>query len=84
MTACTAISLFLCIYLTAVIFSRRWTPILISKRSHLLLLVGYLSAAADIVDFAEYSNKEEITHIISVDIIWSIPTKIFFFSIHFI
>jgi len=33
-------------------------------------LVGYLSAAADIVDFAEYSNKEEITNIIGVDTIW--------------
>ena len=70
LTSCTTISLFLCVYLTAVIFARRWTPILISRKSHLLLLVGYLSAAADIVDFAEYSNKEEITNIIGVDTIW--------------
>jgi hypothetical protein len=56
--------------LTAVIFARRWTPILISQKSHLLLLVGYLSAAADIVDFAEYSNKEDTTNTIGVDTIW--------------
>ena len=69
---CTTVSLFLCIYLTAVTFSRRWTPILMIQKSHLILLVGYLSAAADIVDFADYSNKEEITKLLGVNTIWGL------------
>ena len=73
---CAAISLFTCVYLTAIIIARRYTPISIGVRCHLTLLVGYLTAAADIVDFAEHSKNEAITNAYGVDLIRGSKNKI--------
>lgn len=62
----------MCIYLIAKIVSRRYTPISISDKSHSILLIGYITAAADIVDFADYNNDGKIINSLSVvDFIWS-------------
>ena len=52
------------------IFARRHTPLLIKNELHSLLLIDYLTAAADIVDFAEYSTNELITESVGIDLIW--------------
>jgi len=44
--------------LVTVITVRRHSPIKAFNETHLVLLVFYLSAAADIVDFAEYIKYE--------------------------
>jgi hypothetical protein len=45
------------------------------QKSHSDLLIGYLSAAADIVDLFEYSRDEIIAEAIGVDHIWGIFFK---------
>ena len=55
-----------------IIFSRRHTPIIIKNEIHSILLIDYLTAAADIVDFAEYANNEIITFNYGINIIWGI------------
>ena len=55
-----------------IIFSRRHTPIVIKNELHSILLIDYLTAAADIVDFAEYSNSELIGETVGIDLIWGI------------
>jgi hypothetical protein len=69
---CTSISVFICFFLMVIIFARRHTPLLIKNELHSLLLIDYLTAAADIVDFAEYSNNELITESVGIDLIWGI------------
>jgi len=41
-----------------------------ANEMHSILLVDYLTAAADIVDFAEYSNYGVIAESIGVHLIW--------------
>ena len=45
-----------------IIFVRRHSPMEVQNETHSILLINYLTAAADIVDFADYSNYEIITH----------------------
>ena len=59
----------------SMIFVRRHSPIEIQNETHSLLLIDYLTAAADIVDFADYSNKEKVTKIVGINLIWG---KFFF------
>ena len=54
-----------------IIFVRRHSPIQIQNETHSLLLISYLTAAADIVDFADYSNHEIISQHVGIEIIWS-------------
>lgn len=78
MTPCVSVSVFTCIYITTIILARRYTPIEISIKSHMTLLVGYLTAAADIVDFAENSSNETITEKFGVDFTWGFNLFYFF------
>ncbi len=55
----------------SMIFVRRHSPIEILNETHSLLLIDYLTAAADIVDFAEYSNKDKVTKSVGINLIWS-------------
>ena len=57
---CTSLSVFLCAFLMTIIFVRR----------HSLLLISYLTAAADIVDFADYSQNEVVSEGVGIEIIW--------------
>jgi len=50
--------------------SKRLTPVNIHKKVHSLLYIGLISTAADIVDFAEYSEDHEIVRKYGVDFIW--------------
>lgn len=52
------------------IFSRRHTPLLIKNELHSELLIDYLTASADIVDFADYSNNELIVESFGINLIW--------------
>lgn len=52
------------------IFVRRHSPIKAQNETHSLLLIAYLSAAADIIDFAEYSNSEIVSHKVGINLIW--------------
>lgn len=52
--------------------SKRFTPIYIHKKLHSSLYIILISTAADIVDFAEYSNDHEIVNHYGVDLIWGI------------
>jgi hypothetical protein len=56
----------------SMIFVRRHSPIEIENETHSLLLIDYLTAAADIVDFADYNNNETITHKVGINLIWGI------------
>jgi len=56
----------------SMMFVRRHSPIEIENETHSLLLIDYLTAAADIVDFADYSNNETITHKLGINLIWGI------------
>jgi hypothetical protein len=52
------------------IFSRRHTPLLIKNELHSELLIDYLTASANIVDFADYSNNELIVESFGINLIW--------------
>lgn len=67
------LSLSLYIYLIIQIVVRRHTPVPLSDKYHSILLVSYITAAADIVDFSEYHNNSEAVHSLKgVTIIWGI------------
>lgn len=57
-----------------VILIRNITPVAknLNKKAHSQLLALFLSAAADVVDFVEYANEEEITHEIGIHSIFGI------------
>ncbi len=76
MNVCQILALYLCIFLVAIMISKRFTPIYIHKKLHSSLYIILISTAADIVDFAEYSNDHEIVNHYGVDFIWGI---LFFF-----
>lgn len=67
---CTSLSVFLCAFLMTIIFVRRHSPIKVSNETHSLLLISYLTAAADIVDFADYSQNEVVSEGVGIEIIW--------------
>ena len=54
-----------------IIFVRRHSPMEVQNETHSILLINYLTAAADIVDFADYSNYEIITNQVGIKFIWS-------------
>ena len=68
---CTALAIILCSYLMTIIFVRRHSPMEVKNETHSLLLINYLTAAADIVDFADYSNYEIIIREVGISFIWS-------------
>jgi len=59
----------MCLFLVLIIISRSLTPTKIHKQLHQNLLIVCLSAAADLVDFAEYSNNPEIINLFGTNII---------------
>lgn len=70
---CVSLGVILCTFLITVITVRRHSPIKAFNETHSVLLVFYLSAAADIVDFAEYSKYEIlIKGHGGVNLIWSL------------
>ena len=67
---CVFESIFSYTFFAAIIISRRFTSISISPRMHFILLVRYVAAAIDIVDFAGYSKDQKITGAYGIDVIW--------------
>ena len=54
----------------SIIFVRRHSPIEIENGTHSLLLIDYLTAAADIVDFTDYSHNESVSHHNGIHLVW--------------
>ena len=54
----------------SMIFVRRHSPIEIENETHSLLLIDYLTAAADIVDFTDYSYNVKVAHNNGIHLIW--------------
>ena len=44
----------------------------IKKKTHSLLIIGLLTAAADVIDFSDYLNDDEIAKVISRNLTWSL------------
>lgn len=63
MDYCKLVNILFCVYLISVIFIRWLTPYssLLNKKAHSSLIALFLSAAADVIDFIEYTSEEEIT-----------------------
>lgn len=67
---CISLNVFLCMFLIAIITVRRHSPIQANNETHSFLLICYLSAAADIIDFADYNKHDIIIHVIGNHLIW--------------
>lgn len=58
------VNIFICVYLIAVVIIRYLQPYSdkLRRKDHANLIALFLAAAADVVDFVEYSQESEITH----------------------
>lgn len=68
------INIFFCIYLIAVVIIRYLQPYSekLTRKDHANLIAFFLTSAADVIDFVEYSQETEITHKIGVHLIYGI------------
>lgn len=72
MTICESVDFFICLYLIGVIFLRWMTPLSehMSVKAHSGLISLFLAAAADVVDFIEYSSTEKIVDFTGINLIY--------------
>ena len=69
---CLTVSILTCVFLSAIILSRRFMPLRMPSKSHTSLMIDYISAAADIIDFVEFVNEETIFNDNQVNPVYSI------------